>query len=70
MTIDGDTKLLAQPFLVMAKQNPIDSWDLPADQRPAGPFASQIRLGYRPADEEKIIKKHAFDNLLDQLTPF
>lgn len=71
VTVDGVTRPLARPFLVLATQNPIESegtFPLPYAQQDR--FLLRIRLGYPTrADEEKIINKHAFNNLLEDLAP-
>ena len=71
VTIDGITRQIGQPFLVLATQNPIESegtFPLPFAQQDR--FLLKIKLGYPTRkDETLIIAKHASDNLLDSLTP-
>ena len=71
VTVDGVTRPLARPFLVLATQNPIESegtFPLPYAQQDR--FLLRISLGY-PArsEEETIIQRHAFDSPLDKLEP-
>ncbi|NLZ39464.1 MAG: MoxR family ATPase [Firmicutes bacterium] len=69
ITVDSITRKLPQPFLVLATQNPIDSegtFPLPYAQRDR--FLLRIKLGYPdPAEEIKIISKHAFTDTLGSL---
>lgn len=71
VTIEGVTKPLPQPFFVMATQNPIDSegtFALPSAQQDR--FLLKIKLGYPSrADEEEIIRRHAFGNPMETLSP-
>src|SRR3989440_12711804 len=53
VTIEGDTRLLARPFLVLATQNPIEyegTYPLPEAQLDR--FLLRIRLGYPGREEE------------------
>ncbi len=70
-TVDGATRSLPQPFMVLATQNPVETegtFPLPAAQQDR--FILTVKLGY-PArkDEETIIDKHAFGNIMETLQP-
>jgi MoxR-like ATPase len=54
VTIEGQTRVLAPPFLVLATQNPIEhegTYPLPEAQ--VDRFLARLRIGYPPADAEK-----------------
>ncbi|HZK18166.1 MAG TPA: MoxR family ATPase [Clostridia bacterium] len=71
VTVDGITRPLHQPFLVLATQNPIESegtFPLPFAQQDR--FMLKISLGYpERADEEKIVLRHAFGSVMESLEP-
>lgn len=56
VSVDGETRLLDQPFIVIATQNPYEfegTYALPENQLDR--FAVRIRLGYPPRDIERAI---------------
>jgi MoxR-like ATPase len=57
VTIEGETKALAQPFIVLATQNPIEqegTYPLPEAQ--VDRFLIKLRMGYpEPADEKRML---------------
>jgi len=71
VTIDGDTKPLPRPFLVLATQNPIEqegTFPLPEAQRDR--FLLTVRPGYPSAeDEEEILLRFERRNPVDTLAP-
>jgi MoxR-like ATPase len=71
ITVDGVTRMLPQPFLVLATQNPVESegtFPLPFAQQDR--FLLKIKLGYPGrSDEAEILDKHAFGNILDLMEP-
>ncbi len=71
VTVDGVTRPLQQPFLVLATQNPVESegtFPLPLAQQDR--FLLRIKLGYpAKADEAIILQKHAFGDPLAAMTP-
>jgi len=71
VTVDGVTRPLEKPFLVLATQNPIDmegTFPLPYAQLDR--FLLKIKLGYPSRDDETIIlQKHAFGNILESIEP-
>jgi len=71
VTVDGVTRPLQQPFLVLATQNPVESegtFPLPLAQQDR--FLLRIKLGY-PAktDEATILQKHVFGDPVASLAP-
>ena len=71
VTIDGETYELAQPFMVMATQNPVEyegTYPLPEAQLDR--FAIRLDLGYPPlADEAKMLAEQTTEPPLDSLEP-
>jgi MoxR-like ATPase len=71
VTIDGQTHLLARPFMVMATQNPIEyegTYPLPEAQLDR--FTMRIALGYPPLPEEaRMLTEQTVDDPLQSLTP-
>ncbi|MBC8201206.1 MAG: MoxR family ATPase [Planctomycetes bacterium] len=71
VTIDGETKLLPSPFMVLATQNPYEfegTYVLPENQLDR--FLMRISLGYPSAeDESNVIKRQPAKTSLQKLTP-
>lgn len=71
ITVDGHTYPLAHPFLVLATQNPIESfgtYPLPDSQYDR--FLMRIRIGYPPADVEKeVLRTRKQTEPVDSLQP-
>jgi MoxR-like ATPase len=71
VTVDGKTYKLADPFIVIATQNPHDyygTYPLPESQLDR--FLLRIQLGYPEADIEKeVIRSGGTDQLLDKIAP-
>jgi len=71
VTVDGHTYKLADPFIVIATQNPHDyygTYPLPESQLDR--FLLRIQLGYPEADIEKeVIRSGGTDQLLDDIAP-
>lgn len=71
VTVDGNTMILAQPFMVMATQNPFEfegTYFLPENQLDR--FALRIAVGYpSPEQESRIILEHPARRMLDELEP-
>jgi len=56
ITVDGSTKLLPRPFLVLATQNPIElEGTFPLPEAQVDRFFIKLELGYPSAEEEKAI---------------
>jgi MoxR-like ATPase len=71
VTVDGTTRPLPSPFMVLATQNPIEqegTYPLPESQLDR--FLMKISVGYPArADELQILRAHEHDGLLDRLQP-
>jgi MoxR-like ATPase len=71
VTVDGTTRPLPHPFMVLATQNPIEqegTYPLPESQLDR--FLMKISVGYPArADELQILETHEADGLVDQLQP-
>jgi len=71
VTVDGTTRPLPNPFMVVATQNPVEqegTYPLPESQLDR--FLMKISVGYPArADELQILETHEADGLVDQLQP-
>ncbi|MFH1438335.1 MAG: MoxR family ATPase [Pseudomonadota bacterium] len=71
VTVDGATHALAEPFIVIATQNPHDfygTYPLPESQLDR--FLIRIQLGYPDLDTEKqVVCSGGTDELLEDITP-
>jgi len=71
VTIDGDTKRLDSPFMVIATQNPYEfegTYFLPENQLDR--FLMRIHLGYpSPDDESRVLQHQPSRTQLHELTP-
>ena len=58
VTVDGETRLLPRPFLVLATQNPIEQeGTFPLPEAQLDRFLVRIVLGYPDRDEERLITR-------------
>ncbi len=71
VTVDGDTKLLPRPFLVLATQNPIElEGTFPLPEAQVDRFLMRIKIGYPSAAEEsQILLRFEKEDPLDGLQP-
>src|SRR5262249_38212754 len=71
VTVDGTSHLVAQPFLVVATQNPIDmEGPYPLPEAQLEPFLTGISLGHlRPAQELAVIQGHSAGRTVENLRP-
>ncbi|MEM8926003.1 MAG: MoxR family ATPase [Actinomycetota bacterium] len=71
VTVDGTTRPLPSPFMVVATQNPIEqegTYPLPESQLDR--FLMKVSVGYPArADELAILETHETDGLVDRLQP-
>jgi MoxR-like ATPase len=71
VTVDGETYLLQEPFMVIATQNPVEmegTYPLPEAQRDR--FTARISLGYPPpAAEREMLDTHGSTSPLEALRP-
>ena len=71
VTVDGDTKKLDFPFLVIATQNPVESQGtFPLPEAQLDRFLMMIKMDYPTHDESiAILKRFANEDPLDTLAP-
>jgi len=71
VTIDGETRVLAEPFVVLATQNPVESQGtFPLPEAQLDRFLLRLRLGYPTADEGvEILARFAHDTPAATLAP-
>lgn len=68
LTVDGVTRRLPRPFLVLATQNPIEyEGTFPLPEAQLDRFLLRIRLGYPTFDEERMIVERAKQPPLEEL---
>ncbi len=70
ITVDGQTYPLAEPFMVMATQNPIESYGtFPLPEAQLDRFMMKLTLGYMtPEQELKVIARPSTAALLDTIS--
>ena len=70
ITSDGQTRKLNLPFMVLATQNPVESYGtFPLPEAQLDRFFMRIKLGYPTKEEEKTIITKNIDNPLDYIGP-
>ncbi|NMA87382.1 MAG: MoxR family ATPase [Tissierellia bacterium] len=70
ITSDGQTRKLNLPFMVLATQNPIESYGtFPLPEAQLDRFFMRLKLGYPTKEEEKIIINKNIGNPLDNIEP-
>jgi MoxR-like ATPase len=71
MTVDGQTRPLPRPFLVMATQNPIElEGTFPLPEAQLDRFLMRVAIGYPTEEEEnQILVRFRTDDPLDSLVP-
>lgn len=68
ITVDGYTRLLESPFMVLATQNPIESFGtFPLPEAQMDRFFMRIKMGYPKKDEERLIIRNSLSNNLKNL---
>jgi MoxR-like ATPase len=70
ITVDGDTKKLAEPFLVIATQNPVETaGTFPLPEAQLDRFMMKVSMGYPTEEEErKIVDRFFTESPLNQIT--
>ena len=70
ITVDGTTYPMAEPFLVMATQNPLESYGtFPLPEAQTDRFLMRLRLGYMTREQElQVIARSSALTLVEQLT--
>ncbi|MBO6060525.1 MAG: AAA family ATPase [Clostridia bacterium] len=71
ISIDGSTYKLEEPYIVMATQNPIESYGtFPLPEAQLDRFFMKLSLGYMTAEQEKsILRRPDTKDLIEELTP-
>jgi len=71
VTLEGETRALSRPFLVLATQNPIElEGTFPLPEAQLDRFLLRLTLGYPSEEEEKaIVRRFRSENPLEELTP-
>ncbi len=71
VTVDGETRALPYPFLVLATQNPVElDGTFPLPEAQVDRFLMRIGMGYPDRDEERqIIRRFRAENPLDSVEP-
>ncbi|MCY9657433.1 MoxR family ATPase [Paenibacillus anseongense] len=71
VSIDGETRALEAPFLVIATQNPVENQGtFPLPEAQLDRFLMKLSLGYPSATEQvQILKRYQQQDPLDQLLP-
>lgn len=70
ITADGETRKLHMPFMVLATQNPVESFGtFPLPEAQLDRFFMRIKLGYPTKEEEKIIIRKNIGDPLDNIDP-
>ncbi len=71
VTIDGETHVLPQPFMVMATQNPVEySGTFPLPEAQLDRFFMKVRLGYLTAKEEaRLLGQDKVESPFEELQP-
>lgn len=68
ITVDGETRKLKRPFMVLATQNPVESYGtFPLPEAQMDRFLMRIKLGYPSKEEERIILLNTLSQVLDNL---
>jgi len=71
VTVEGDTRQLPRPFIVLATQNPIElEGTFPLPEAQIDRFLLKIKLGYPSKDDDHIIlQRFRKTTVIDELTP-
>jgi len=71
VTVEGDTRPLPRPFIVLATQNPIElEGTFPLPEAQIDRFLLKIKLGYPSRDDDRIIlQRFRTSTIIDELKP-
>lgn len=71
ITVDGVTMTLAEPFMVMATQNPIESYGtFPLPEAQTDRFFMRLGLGYMTREQEmEVISRESTTSIIETITP-
>lgn len=69
ITVDGETRKLSEPFIVLATQNPVETYGtFPLPEAQMDRFLMRISMGYPSMEEEKVILRQTLGNVLEKLS--
>jgi len=69
ITVDGETRKLSEPFIVLATQNPVETYGtFPLPEAQLDRFLMRISMGYPSMEEEKVILRQTLGNMLETLS--
>lgn len=69
ITVDGETRKLSEPFIVLATQNPVETYGtFPLPEAQMDRFLMRISMGYPSMEEEKVILRQTLGNMLETLS--
>jgi MoxR-like ATPase len=71
VTVEGDTRLLPRPFVVLATQNPIElEGTFPLPEAQVDRFLLKIKLGYPTKEDDRVIlQRFRKSTVIDELQP-
>jgi MoxR-like ATPase len=71
VTVEGDTRLLPRPFVVLATQNPIElEGTFPLPEAQVDRFLLRIKLGYPTKEDDRVIlQRFRKSTVIDELQP-
>ena len=69
ITVDGETRKLSEPFIVLATQNPVETYGtFPLPEAQMDRFLMRISMGYPSMEDEKVILRQTLGNMLETLS--
>ena len=71
ISVDGKTMTLSEPFMVMATQNPVESYGtFPLPEAQTDRFFMRLKLGYMTREQElSVICRESSSDIIASLTP-
>ena len=71
ITVDGQTMRLRQPFMIMATQNPVESYGtFPLPEAQTDRFFMRLKLGYMTREQElSVISRPSTSDIVESLKP-
>ncbi|MBO1266164.1 MoxR family ATPase [Proteiniclasticum sp. SCR006] len=68
ITVDGETRILDRPFMVLATQNPIESYGtFPLPEAQMDRFLMRLSMGYPSKEEERRILLNTLEDVFDTI---
>ena len=69
ITVDGETRKLSEPFIVLATQNPVETYGtFPLPEAQMDRFLMRISMGYPSMEDDKVILRQTLGNMLETLS--